>query len=422
MREVVARHKEERPDVGHRLQQSVDGVEGQAGEGRQRVLLVVDVVHPVQAVVGPAHLVQLAVLPVHAELDAQHVQRHVAAVQRQAHRRQPAVAARVARQDEVLAQRRQQRVHRNGLARHRNLRAHRLPAGVLAHQLAVGVPCKAKRGASGGTRNGGAAGGVARGGLGLAAARGRTFIDPERPERAGEEVLEVAEHAVGQPGLHKLRQRVQPLLGDREQRQVVLPPHLRGGGRARAARARSARARRVGGASMGRALTGGLRSARARAEPAATQRRGWGAAHHRQDVRQLLRLEGVRDGRRVGDCARQRRHRRVQAAAQHVDAPAGRLRARGQAHSVASAGATAASACAAGAATRALLASRQTGRTTGAAFTSAASAASTAAATATRAERRIVPPEAQRADARGVDGRDALGRPAVRPESSDARA
>ena len=68
----------------------------------------------------------------------------------------------------------------------------------------------------------------------------RTFVDPERPEGAGEEVLDVAEDAVGQPGLEEEGQGRPHGPGQRPQRQAVLPLDLgttgEGQARVRAAR------------------------------------------------------------------------------------------------------------------------------------------------------------------------------------------
>mmetsp|Transcript_14895 Transcript_14895/g.32295 ORF Transcript_14895/g.32295 Transcript_14895/m.32295 type:complete len:258 (-) Transcript_14895:351-1124(-) len=74
---------EEGPRVGDGLQNAVDGVEGQARKGGQRVLLIVLVVVVVQVAVGPLDVMEAAVHPVHTKLDRQHVEHEVQGVHRQ---------------------------------------------------------------------------------------------------------------------------------------------------------------------------------------------------------------------------------------------------------------------------------------------------------------------------------------------------
>mmetsp|Transcript_40805 Transcript_40805/g.86831 ORF Transcript_40805/g.86831 Transcript_40805/m.86831 type:complete len:313 (+) Transcript_40805:88-1026(+) len=124
VRQRVHRDHEERPKVRHGLQNSVQRMKGQACKWRQSVLLVVLVVDVMQLVVTQPEIVKQPVVPVDPKLHEEHVEEEGREVGRVAVLVHPDVRQSPPALHDVLAQRRQEAVHRQGPEAHLHLLRH----------------------------------------------------------------------------------------------------------------------------------------------------------------------------------------------------------------------------------------------------------------------------------------------------------
>mmetsp|Transcript_13093 Transcript_13093/g.36792 ORF Transcript_13093/g.36792 Transcript_13093/m.36792 type:complete len:370 (-) Transcript_13093:37-1146(-) len=124
VRQRVHWKHEQGPEVRDGLQDPVQGVEGEPSKRGERVLLVVLVVDVMQLVVTQPEIVKQPVVPVDPKLHEEHVEEEGREVGRVAVLVHPDVRQSPPALHDVLAQRRQEAVHRQGPEAHLHLLRH----------------------------------------------------------------------------------------------------------------------------------------------------------------------------------------------------------------------------------------------------------------------------------------------------------